>query len=281
MHILLLVLIVLLVWAIRFFLRPRQAHEALFPFLFPPLVIFFTLLSIIAMGRSGEMFGLPSGFIAYLLSLSLLLIIFLVSVQKFWQMNEDLKKIRQLPLEEISNSQVRMIDIEFPYIAQIGFWSPELVMSKGFVYLLEPEELTAVLAHEKAHYIFRDTFCFFVLDLIRSLTFWLPNTQMLWQKLILMREIRADRWALRVADPLVLTQSLLKIIGAVSQKSKKIEFSDSFSALFHPDMSNSHLLIRIDSILEKDEAYPSLLSTLFLGVLSSLLPLLLVIWHSA
>ena len=74
---------------------------------------------------------------------------------------------------------------------------------------LDRPHLDAVLAHEQAHVYYRDTFWFFWLGWIRSFTIWLPNTEAVWQELLLLRELRADRQATEQVDFLLLAESLL------------------------------------------------------------------------
>ncbi len=282
MHILLIGLSCGLAWVTRLLIRfpKNKAGDTLFLFLVPPLIIFFTFLSVICMGSSGEMFGFSASIFSYSLALVLLILSVFSFLRMFFQMRKALKRIREFPLETIADFSARVIDIDFPYSAQIGFWSPELVLSKGLIDLLTPAELTAVLAHEQAHRDYRDTFWFFGLEGIRSLTVWLPNTESLWQELLLLREIRADRQALQQVDPLTLAQSLLKVAQKVTQ-SNTLSQDESFCALFHPNLPKNHLVGRIESILEEKIIYSFSWSSFYSGIFLSLLPLFLVIWHSS
>jgi len=280
-HILLMGLSFVLAWTMRLQPDQNKAEGILFLFLVPPLIIFFTFLSIICMGTSGEMFGFSSSIFSYVLALLLLGIAAFIFGRMFWQMRKALQRIREFPLEKIANFSARVIEIDFPYSAQIGFWLPELVISRGLINLLTSEELEAVLAHEEAHRNYRDTFWFFGLEVIRSLTAWLPNTESLWQKLLLLREIRADQKASQTIQPYILAQSLLKVVQNVTHNSSKMNYSESFSALFHPNMSQNHLITRIESMLEGNSAYCFSGYSLYWGIFLSFLPLLLVIWHSS
>jgi Zn-dependent protease with chaperone function len=47
------------------------------------------------------------------------------------------------------------------FSAIIGFWHPEFVVSTGLLKTLDQVHIEAVIAHEKAHYYYRDTFGFF------------------------------------------------------------------------------------------------------------------------
>jgi Zn-dependent protease with chaperone function len=89
----------------------------------------------------------------------------------------------------------RVLDNPIPFSALIGFWQPELIVSQGLLNTLDQDHLEAVFKHEQGHYYYRDTFWFFWLGWVRSISAWLPNTEALWQELLLLREMRADRWA--------------------------------------------------------------------------------------
>ncbi|MFN7502639.1 MAG: M56 family metallopeptidase, partial [Dolichospermum sp.] len=65
----------------------------------------------------------------------------------------------------------------------------------------------------QGHYQYRDTFWFFWLGWMRSCTAWLPNTEPLWQELLVLRELRADSYAASQVDPLVLAESLLLVVS--------------------------------------------------------------------
>ena len=123
-------------------------------------------------------------------------------------------------------------------------------MSQGLIAALDSEHLSAVIAHEQAHVQYRDTFWFFWLGWIRSFSFWLPNTEALWQELLLLRELRADRKASESVDFLLLAESLLFVakapfdspVGCVSLNDAQI---------------GDRLNERIDSLLDTTKSIPS------------------------
>jgi Zn-dependent protease with chaperone function len=86
------------------------------------------------------------------------------------------------------------------------------MVSQGLLQSLTEEQLQAVLTHEHAHLHYRDTFWFFWLGWVNRLTAWLPNSTLLWQELLLLRELRADRWAAQHVDSLVLAETLLQVV---------------------------------------------------------------------
>ncbi len=279
MHLLLIAIFCSLAWGIRIVPNPRDGHDVLSLFLIPPLLIFFTFLSIVLMGSHGRMFGFSSSIFAYFLALLLLSVSLFAGMRSYWQVRRALEKIREFPRTKIADLDARVLDIDFPYSAQVGFWSSELIISRGLLELLSPDEIKAVLAHEQAHRIYHDTFWFFFLEVIKSLTIWLPNSESLWQKLLLLREVRADQLACQNSDSFNLAQALLKTAQTISSTTYWDECKENFYVTFHPNISNSHLVTRLESILDREQPYNW--SFPFMALLMSILPMILVIWHSA
>jgi Zn-dependent protease with chaperone function len=212
-------------------------------FLLSPLLLFTTSISIIWMGPHGRMVwvgndwfshGVAIGFLGfagfYLLKLT----------SAGWRL---LQQVRTYPTAQLGGKKTRILDLSTPYIAQIGFWQPELVVTQGLLDQLGIEHLGAVLAHEQAHYRYRDTYCFFWLGWIRQITIWLPQTEAMWQELLVLRELRADRWASRQTDPLLVAEALLLVVQPVSI------FTESFCTAFSQVAPVDRLNQRIDALL--------------------------------
>jgi len=207
------------VWLVRTIGLPKSGnwktriYQTLLLFLLPPLLLLTTAFALLCMGYSGQMFGLQTGWFSYLLALSFLGF----SAFKFCHLvNEGLHTVNQIrtyPVQKLKGENCRLFDTDLPYSALIGFWQPELVVSQGLLDSLTPDQLDAVIAHEQAHYYYRDTFWFFWLGWLRSIAFWLPNTEKLWQELLILRELRADNWAAKIVDPLTLAESLLLVVS--------------------------------------------------------------------
>lgn len=184
-------------------------QKVLLVFLFPPLLIFSTALALLCMGGQGQMIGLPSGWISYAIAaLFLIYALFLIS-RSCLQGFKASQKISSYPTQIHLGQLVYVLEVPNIFAAQIGFWQPRLVVSQGLINEFDILHLNAVLKHEEAHLFYRDTFWFFGLGCIRQITQWLPNTEILWQELLLLRELRADRWAVKQVDALVLAESLL------------------------------------------------------------------------
>ncbi|QQE67152.1 Zn-dependent protease with chaperone function [Leptolyngbya sp. BL0902] len=171
----------------------------------------------------------------------------------------------------------RLVETAVPLAAQVGFWQSRLVVSRGWLDALSPEEQGMILAHEQAHAHHRDPLVFWLLGLVRRLTIWLPNTQALWQELLLLREIRADRWAVQQAHPLAVAELLVKLSRPTClDEGIPTPALIGFSAAEDLD----RLEQRVNALLDPIPAGEPISLTLILwGLASALLPLLAVTLH--
>lgn len=228
-------------------------QRSLFFFLFPPLFLLMTSLAVLCMGYQGEMLGLKASWFSYLFAIVFLSFAAFKLIQLFYQAGLAQQEIQKHPQKLIVDQFARIIDTEFPYSAQIGFWNSELIITQGLINILDSEHLDAVLAHEKAHYNYRDTFWFFWLEWLRCLTFWLPKTEILWQELLFLREIRADQRASKMVDSLLLVESLLMVAQQVNLISP-FNFSNRICVAFHEVCAQNRLLERVNLILDEPES---------------------------
>lgn len=224
----------------------QRWQKSLFLLVCPPLVLIMTALAVLSMGTSGEMLGLEASWFSYSLALGFVTWGILIAVQLIAQLWQSQWQIERLSQQMVLGKTARILEDDFPYSAQVGFWKPELVVSRGLLESLDEIHLEAVIAHEQAHLNYRDTFWFGVLSWLKTLTVWLPHTEELWQELLLLREIRADRYATQEVDPLILAESLLYFAKAPFYSSNYSNFSFSCSIL------SSRLAERIDAILAED-----------------------------
>lgn len=196
------------------------------------------------------MIGFSAGWFSYLLAISFLGLAGVKCIQLGWQGWRSLRQARTYPPLVFKDTLGRVIDTPVPFAALIGFWQPELVVSQGLLNTLATSaHVDAVIAHEQAHYYYRDTFWFFWLGWLRSCTAWLPNTEALWQELLSVRELRADRWAAQRVDPLLLAESLLMVVSAPSSMP-----SESFCAAFSSVAPQNRLEERIEALLAEPES---------------------------
>lgn len=191
----------------------RRWRQALFLFLFPPLLVFSTAIALLCMGTQGRMGIWQTGCISYVLALCSLFTFVIILVKLAYQGFLSIQSTRNCPLILLENQPVRLLNTQAMFAGQIGFWHPNLVISEGLLQNLSPAHLETVLAHEQGHYYYRDTFWFFWLGWIRECTDWLPNTATLWSELLLLRELRADACAASQVDPLLLAESLLLVVS--------------------------------------------------------------------
>jgi Zn-dependent protease with chaperone function len=292
MHIAMILGVLGLAWCLRWMYeplvmpqaRPQPTHQerwqkALFLFLLPPLLVLMTAIAMVFMGPQGQMLGFQAGWFSYIVAIAFLLYAVIWGCFLIAQGLRAVHKVSSYPRSELASQlagqMVRAIDTPQIFAAQVGFWQPHLVVSEGMLQKLEKEHLYAVLKHEQAHDCYRDTFWFFCLGYIKQATVWLPNTNDLWQELLLLREMRADHWATQYVDRLLLAEALLwSVSDAIAPE------SDIFCAAFSCPMPRSRLEERIEAILDETtpEAKPNydLLCLLIL----SLLPLISIPFHS-
>ncbi len=278
MHLHLLLLALVVACLVRLWLfRPSPAWSirwqyTLGLFLFSPLLLLFTAVSVLDMGSRGHMLGLPVGMIGYICALGFLGMAMLTLFWQALQAWHSLQQVKQASTVTVQNQTGYLLDTPIPFAAQIGFWQSQLVVSQGLLQLA-PEQIEVVLTHEQAHAHYRDTFWFFWLGWLRQLTLWLPNTERLWQELLLLREMRADHWATQTGDALLLAETLLQMA-----QSPLMEL-DSACAVLSESNALSRLEERIDALLT-ETAPPAIPLTLpWVWLLLSLIPLLTLVLH--
>lgn len=252
----------------------KRWNRALLLFLLPPLLLIMTGLAVLCMGPQGQMVGLSVGWCGYWLAIGFCGFVGVKCLQLGWQGWLSLQQVRTYPLLTLGEQAGRVLDTPVPFAALIGFWQPELVLSRGLLNTLTLTHLQAVIIHEQAHYYYRDTFWFFWLGWVRSCTAWLPNTEVLWQELLCLRELRADRWAAQQVDPLVLAESLLVMVSATS--SMPITVCAAFSEV----TQRNRLGERIEALLtETHSATHKLDCWAWAWLILALLPLAAIPFH--
>jgi Zn-dependent protease with chaperone function len=242
-------------------------------FLLPPLILVTTAIAVIWMGPQGAMVGVWEGWVTYFLALAGVGFALYKLLQLTGEGWHTLDRIRIYPRGDVNGYPVRLLDLPHPYSAQIGFWQPELVISQGLLTTLTPEHLAAVLAHERAHYYYRDTFCFFWWGWVRQITAWLPATEILWQELLMLREIRADRWASAQTDPLLVAEAILQVVREFPL------FTDNVCAPLGQMTCTHRLTQRIEALLASPEPIERLDFWSWAWFAIALLPLCTVPFH--
>jgi Zn-dependent protease with chaperone function len=245
------------------------------------MLLFTTAISVLCMGTEGQMLGLPVGSVGYALAIGFLSWAGGLLLKSFVQGWRSVQQLQAYPQIELNGVKARLLKSPILFAAQVGFWQPQLVVSQGLLDTLSPEQLTAVLTHEQAHFHHRDTFWFLGLGWFRQMTDWLPRTDLLWQELLLLRELRADRWAAQRVDPLLLAESLLLVvqhpIADAGQHSEQCMIQPY--AAFGTASSLDRLEERIEALLDESELPCSQRFT-WLGLLFSFIPLLTMLFHT-
>lgn len=226
----------------------QKWHRALFFYLLPPLMLIMTALAVLCMGSGGKMFGLQASWLGYWLAFAFVFLAILLAVRLAYQVWQSQQQILTYPQQIINHQKVHIVANSLPYSAQIGWWQPKLVITQGLLDILDQEHLEAVLAHEQAHLDYRDPFWFLWLGWLRSFTAWLPQTEILWQELLLLREMRADRQAAQQVDPLILAESLLMVAKA------PMLTTASFCVPLYSPLESNRLAQRIDALITDSPA---------------------------
>ncbi|MEO0735557.1 MAG: M56 family metallopeptidase [Cyanobacteria bacterium J06649_12] len=241
-----------------------------------PLLLLTTAVAIIIMGPHGHMVSPVEGWVSYGTAWIFVLVSIGLLGYLGWRARLSISHIQRYPQQQLHGTVARIMDADTAFSAQVGLWSSELVISQGLLDTLDREHLVAVIAHEKAHCYYRDTFWFFWLGWLRRLSLWLPYTDELWQELLLLREIRADNWATGSVDRLTLAESLVQVIAAPLAPIALANFSCT--------APSSRLSRRIDALLsDHDYGFQpqwSLMTTgCIAGLVLGLFPLCSIPFH--
>ncbi|MEL6854108.1 MAG: M56 family metallopeptidase [Cyanobacteria bacterium J06607_13] len=287
MHSQMIVLAVLLACCVRAWspsvlstVKPWSSRWAgtLSAFVIPPLFLLMTAVSVVTMGPVCQLRW--EGWLSFSLAAGFVVGAWICWGYLIWLLRRVSRSMDRYPLSQIRTpSRVtlgRIIDMDAIFSAQVGFWSSDLVVSRGVVDALNKQQLEAVLAHEAGHAHYRDTFWFFWLGGLRRLTCWLPHTDELWEELLLLREMRADRWAARTVDRLVLAESLISFLSAPAS------MDESICAGFSLATPCSRLAQRIDALLVEDTHEPltdPFWEKYWLAIALALTPLLTIPFH--
>jgi Zn-dependent protease with chaperone function len=260
-------------------------NSTLITFALPPLVLLTTAIALLWMGPICHMAQHLlihgwSGQLTYGWSWGYCAILLLLALQLMTDGGRSMWRLRQYPKMTLNVHRsgdtavptARLIPATAPFIAQVGLWQPQLVVSQGLLDRLAPAHLAAVLAHEAAHRYYADTVWFAGLGLLRRISGWLPQTAALWEELLLLRELRADRWAAQRVDPLLLAEALFTVVSA--------PLSMEFGVAFNEAMVHDRLSERVDALLAvpfADEATGWQFRLWAWGLV--LLPLLTIVFH--
>jgi len=110
---------------------------------------------------------------------------------------------------------VVLIDDPRCFCCCAGVLHPHVVISTEMLSRLEDEELTAVLAHERAHALRRDPARAAAVRVASRALFYLPLASHLADKALVASELGADSSATRAAGQDALVGALLKVLGEI------------------------------------------------------------------
>lgn len=279
MHLSMILLAVGLAWAMRWMSGmwpPDPADswpQTLAVFLFAPLLLLSTAIAILCMGPQGQMMGMHVGWSSYLIAAGGLIWAGAMLLRLGWLGWRSCRRVMIYPQQVMAGQAIRILESPLPFAAQVGFWQPHLVVSQGLLQTLSPTHVEAVLTHEQAHAHYRDTFWFFWLGWLRRISLWLPQTDRLWQELLLQRELRADRWAAQRVESLLLAESLLQLAPIMASE------PDGCWAGFSCAAPPNRLERRIAALLDEPTVSASGSLWRWSWLLAVALPLLTVLLH--
>jgi Zn-dependent protease with chaperone function len=191
--------------------RTRWA-AALSTFCLPPLMVVLAAAAVLMMGHHGTMMGQAVSPVGCWISLGILIGLGGALVYALGRGLRLAWWLRQQPRIALPDGRTAYcLTVDLPLIAQVGGWRSHLLVSQGWIDQLTPAQQQATLAHEQAHAEAHDTLCFFGLGIVRRFSIWLPGTATLWNELLLLRELRADRRAAQTHDPLLLAELLVQM----------------------------------------------------------------------
>lgn len=129
---------------------------------------------------------------------------------------------RRPPLDGVSRALelepvVDLVADARPLAFTHGLLRPRICVSTGALERLAPDELTAVLAHERAHVERRDPLRELITRALAASMFFVPVLKDLHRHFLARREIEADERAVRVAGPPALASALLKLLPVIPE----------------------------------------------------------------
>lgn len=278
MHFILILVVLLLACTLRWKSSTPEGNwgerwqKTLILFLVPPLLLLMTAIAIFWMGAGGEMVGFWDGWVSYFLAGSFLITAIFNAIKLLLEAKQIIQQTRSYPVKKIAQKNIRILKTSTLISAIIGFWEPEFTLSTGLLETLTPEQIEAVIAHEQAHYEYRDSFWFFWLGWVRNFSAWLPNTQTLWEELLTLRELRADAKAAQKVDKLILAEALLLTSHAMHRQPE-------ITCIIGIMGTGKRLELRINALLAENGPVTEPEQSLWLFLLPALFPLLIVPFH--
>ncbi|MCM1982248.1 M56 family metallopeptidase [Lyngbya confervoides] len=240
----------------------------------PPLTLLMSVVSILIMGPWEQ--GIPAweGWLTYGLCWLILLYGGALGIDLLWYNHLILRQIRTWPQRTVQGQSCRILETPRRFSGLFGLWHSELVLSQGLLDQLQPAQVAAVLAHEKAHLFYSDIGWFALIHWLSRMFGFLPFTETLWKELLLLRELRADHWAAQRTDPFVLAESLVQVARY------PLLYRSDLCATLGSEVPPSRLQERVQALLNPHVAQVKASRVwLILGSIFACGPLLLIPFH--
>ncbi|MBD2233756.1 M56 family metallopeptidase [Phormidium tenue] len=240
-------------WQWRSTVGPWTARwqSALVALCLPPLMVMLSAGAVLSMGHHGTMMGWSVSPIGCWVSLGVLGFASGVVAHTLIRTAATQLRLRQYQTVTLpTGGHARCLETDLPVAAQVGLWHSSLLVSRGWLEHLTLAEQQAMVAHEQAHADYRDPLWFLGLGMIRRFSSGLPNTQALWEELLLLREIRADHRAASTSDPLLLAELLVKLSRQMTLATQGYSSDMELCVGFHESLSLSRLEQRVNALLE-------------------------------
>ncbi|WP_283153378.1 M56 family metallopeptidase [Guptibacillus hwajinpoensis] len=128
---------------------------------------------------------------------------------------------------DLGKQALEVIRSDEPIALTYGMIRPKIVLSTELVSMLSKEELRAVIYHETFHQQHRDPLKKFIITLLVHALWYVPILKWVSNHYHTLREIAADRFAMKEANMLDLSSALLKLLK--SDHRQRQAFAVSFA----------------------------------------------------
>ncbi|WP_371017800.1 M56 family metallopeptidase [Pseudalkalibacillus sp. JSM 102089] len=128
---------------------------------------------------------------------------------------------------DLGKQALEVIKSDEPIALTYGMIRPKIVLSTELVSMLSKEELRAVIYHETFHQQHRDPLKKFIITLLVHALWYVPILKWVSNHYHTLREIAADRFAMKEANMLDLSSALLKLLK--SDHRQRHAFAVSFA----------------------------------------------------
>lgn len=111
--------------------------------------------------------------------------------------------------------EIVLLESAVPLAFATGILHPRVCLSNGLIAMLTANEAAAVVCHEWAHVIRRDTLLNWATRLLRDMLFFFPGQHVFWRSMVASEEEDCDAIAIALSgDPVSLARALVKVAGS-------------------------------------------------------------------